>query len=278
MNLSYTTDAALQERGLKEYGRKTSGLPAWGYLAILWVPLTLLVRWGLSRNLMRDAATSGQLAAAAVVAGAFVLFIGWKARRPAASTSPEEISVSFDDQGMSKKTRQADARIAWGAFLRFVETDGFFFLHTTNVIAELIPKSAFGSAEQLAAFRTLLESKVRKTPQNGHPVLGKTRPVFYLLFGGILVALFVAVGVAGRSGRADVSVERYLDWKDEGLIREVSIRNGGELIVRLGEPYVFEGRSYEYVRVTIPPSKRGSADYLDDLVGDLPSRAVRDER
>lgn len=277
LTLAYTLDADLQARGLREYGRKVKGLPIWGSLLILWVPLTLLVRWGLSKNWMRDAETWQQLGAAAFLAGLFVLFIGWKARRPRSRTA-EAVSMRLDDQGLSKTSPQGEARIAWSAYLRFVETENYFFLHSTPEIVELIPKSALAGPEAVAACRALLESKVARTVQDGHPVLGKTRPVFYALFAGILVAMVAAVKIAGTSNRLDASVEQYLEWKDQDLVREVSIRSGGVLVVRLHRPYRKEGRSNEFVHVTLPAARRGDAAYLDELVGDLPSRAVKDER
>ena len=71
-------------------------------------------------------------------------------------------TVTFDDEGAKSDSDMGHLETNWTSFDRFTETRNLFLIYQTRDIARLVPKRAFASEEDLARFRALLSSKVRR--------------------------------------------------------------------------------------------------------------------
>jgi YcxB-like protein len=74
----------------------------------------------------------------------------------------DEYNLTFSDSGIEFRTEHVNASIAWSMFTRVIENDKFYLtvygrdLHAVSVI----PKRAFVSSQQEAAFREMLRRHI----------------------------------------------------------------------------------------------------------------------
>ena len=71
-------------------------------------------------------------------------------------------TVNFDEQGIRSDTQLGHIEAPWSSFERFRETKNLFLLYQTKDYAGIVPKRVFSSPEQLAEFRNLIGSRVRR--------------------------------------------------------------------------------------------------------------------
>ena len=64
------------------------------------------------------------------------------------------------EDGIGVKTDIADIKYAWKAIVRKTETDKYFFLFPNAMQALIVPKNAFASPQDLAAFNKLLSANI----------------------------------------------------------------------------------------------------------------------
>jgi hypothetical protein len=72
----------------------------------------------------------------------------------------DEYFLQFSDDGIQFKTAQIDALIQWSLYTKVLENDRFYLLVYGKNMISVIPKRAFASAQQEAAFDALLERKL----------------------------------------------------------------------------------------------------------------------
>ena len=71
-----------------------------------------------------------------------------------------EMTISFDDDGISNVTSQSSTSINWEGFIRAVETETDFLFYTTNKFSYFVPKSAFVSPSDTNVVRCLARAKL----------------------------------------------------------------------------------------------------------------------
>lgn len=71
-------------------------------------------------------------------------------------------SVVFSDDGIRFKTKQLEAKLAWSLYTRLIEvSDLFILIYGTHVgMMTVVPKTAFASQTQEAAFRELVSRHI----------------------------------------------------------------------------------------------------------------------
>jgi hypothetical protein len=87
----------------------------------------------------------------------------WKLRgllRRQAAVS-ERTQVVVGDEGFGAESRGAKSQIAWQRFSDFRESEGHFLLYHSRDRYFVLPKRAFASAQDVAAFRALLQQKIK---------------------------------------------------------------------------------------------------------------------
>jgi hypothetical protein len=72
----------------------------------------------------------------------------------------DEYFLQFSDDGIQFKTAQIDALIQWSLYTKVLENDRFYLLVYGKNMISVIPKRAFASAQQEAAFDELLKRKL----------------------------------------------------------------------------------------------------------------------
>jgi len=72
----------------------------------------------------------------------------------------DEYSLQFSDDGIQFKTAQIDALIQWSLYTKVLENDRFYLLVYGKNMISAIPRRAFASAQQEAAFAELLKRKL----------------------------------------------------------------------------------------------------------------------
>jgi len=77
----------------------------------------------------------------------------------------------FDDGGLHTTTAQWQATLKWSVFDRWLEGTNVILLFSSAEDFRVFPKRAFATAQQLAQFRQLLDSKVIPTSTRGFPVI-----------------------------------------------------------------------------------------------------------
>ena len=79
-----------------------------------------------------------------------------------------EMTWHVNDDGILMQNKFGESRVDWGTFHRFKETRGLFILvyTTTEQMGQFVPKRAFESPEQEAAFREMLRRNI-KGPKAG---------------------------------------------------------------------------------------------------------------
>ena len=115
------------------------------------------------------AATRG-LAAGGLVGGGLALFLAWVARLtfrldPAKRFGDrwEDIrhqKVEVTDEHFRVEDRTSHKRMTWDLVTHWAETEGYFLVYVDPGAYHLVPKRAFGSAEQATGFRQILADRV----------------------------------------------------------------------------------------------------------------------
>jgi hypothetical protein len=72
----------------------------------------------------------------------------------------DEYFLQFSDDGIQFKTAQIDALIQWSLYTKVLENDRFYVLIYGKNMISVIPRRAFASAQQEAAFDELLKRKL----------------------------------------------------------------------------------------------------------------------
>lgn len=77
----------------------------------------------------------------------------------------DEYFLQFSEDGIQFKTAQIDALIQWSLYTKVLEDDRFYILIYGKNMISVIPKRAFTSAQQEAAFDALLRTKLMMRPE-----------------------------------------------------------------------------------------------------------------
>jgi hypothetical protein len=72
----------------------------------------------------------------------------------------EEFFLQFSDEGLQFKTTQIDALLQWSLYEKVLEDERFYLLIYGKNMISVIPKRAFESAHQEAAFNRMLRRNV----------------------------------------------------------------------------------------------------------------------
>lgn len=72
----------------------------------------------------------------------------------------DEYFLQFSDDGIQFKTAQIDALIQWSLYTKVLENERFYLLVYGKNMISVIPRRAFASAQQEAAFGELLKRKL----------------------------------------------------------------------------------------------------------------------
>lgn len=86
----------------------------------------------------------------------------------------DEYFLQFSEDGIQFKTAQIDALIQWSLYTKVLENDRFYLLVYGKNMISVIPKRAFSSAAQEAAFDALLRTKLRTLPEAKRLSRGQT--------------------------------------------------------------------------------------------------------
>lgn len=90
------------------------------------------------------------------VIGFLHLFVIPRQRFRKGSKSRSESLLQFSDDGIHLKTSQVDSLLQWSLYDKVLEDERLYLLVDEKSLLYLIPKRAFASADQEAAFRALL--------------------------------------------------------------------------------------------------------------------------
>jgi YcxB-like protein len=89
------------------------------------------------------------------------VFPYFSARKAAASTNVQKgTRYEFSPDQIRVESSTASSRLSWEAYKRVTETKSAFLLFLQNNAAHVIPKHAFVSKEQIAAFREMLRANL----------------------------------------------------------------------------------------------------------------------
>ncbi len=77
----------------------------------------------------------------------------------------DEYFLQFSEDGIQFKTAQIDALIQWSLYTKVLENDRFYLMVYGKNMISVIPKRAFSSAAQEAAFEALLRTKLLTQPE-----------------------------------------------------------------------------------------------------------------
>ena len=86
----------------------------------------------------------------------------------------DEYFLQFSEDGIQFKTAQIDALIQWSLYTKVLENDRFYLLIYGKNMISVIPKRAFSSAAQEAAFDALLRTKLLTRPEDKRLSASKT--------------------------------------------------------------------------------------------------------
>ncbi len=71
-------------------------------------------------------------------------------------------AISFDEEGMTFSSERGTIRALWGDFERFKENKKLFILLDPNLLMRILPKRAFDSEAEIAAFRAIVAARLKK--------------------------------------------------------------------------------------------------------------------
>jgi hypothetical protein len=84
----------------------------------------------------------------------------------------DEYTLQFSDDGIQFKTAQIDALVQWNLYSKVIKNERFYLMVYGQDMISVIPRRAFASAQQEAAFDELLK---RKLPSCSDPKRLSTR-------------------------------------------------------------------------------------------------------
>ena len=278
--VQYQATPEVLTKAVSELRRSLGGTSLRVSVAILWIGLLFLGRFVLSETVMKQAEKPAQLAVAALGSTIVALLIWRNSVRKKAGdpVTIQEMNFRFSEIGVEKQTNATESRIDWQAFAEYRESKGYVFLcypktHPGAItLAEVLPKAAFQSPEELNSFRKLLEAKLK--PGKEAP---RTRPIFWVAAGFIvllMVTVSMAIPVIEEMQTAEITVAEYFQLKKEGRIWEVWIADDGKLKARLTEIVTRNGKVYRKVRSRVSPDKLDDDEYFNKLVEGIPERRV----
>ena len=98
--------------------------------------------------------------------GARYLLTPWRTRRiyrqQKAMQRPR--TLSWDDDYLTSEGADSTARIPWSDFIRWRENDQLFMLYLSDVAFHIVTKRAFNDADEISAFRRLVQQKIAPRP------------------------------------------------------------------------------------------------------------------
>ncbi len=268
LTLTFTYTRELHDRAVRELSRGRFILRPWQVHALI----GLIIGWAAFGVLsVTKTPLSTRVAIAAAVVVAAILY--FRTRITANPTTPlpldQTVAIRVTEEGLHSRLGDSENHRPWLDFLRLNEDSEYLYIHWKNLHFQTIPKAAFASPEDVEALRALLRGMVAAAPSEPRPlraILGRTRPVFYLLFLGA-IALIMFAGRSLTDPVADIGVQEFLELKAKGLIQEVRVRER-ELIVVLKQEIPKNGATYWRLRLPRPANDED----LDFLMEDLPAR------
>jgi uncharacterized membrane protein (UPF0136 family) len=192
ITVKYQLTQSMAEEAGRQFGSKKVGAPAWVMAVIVWVLFSLPLRAVLAAKLMTDYSKTEQLAVASVISAVIVGFIAWRVRKARSTVEPQEVTFIFTDLGVDKRDLHSESKLDWKAFEKFLETQKYFFLCYPNNTVDIVPKEAFTSPQDAEALGTLISSRLPSGEPKHHPIRGRTRWVFYILFFLTLLLVFLS--------------------------------------------------------------------------------------
>ena len=75
------------------------------------------------------------------------------------ATRDLEQSFRFTEEGIDARLQTGEAKLDWKTWMKFRETDRFFFLYPAQEMITVLPKRAFSGAVEIDSFRELLKRK-----------------------------------------------------------------------------------------------------------------------
>lgn len=130
---------------------------------IAWIPLGMaMASYAAMYRKYPDLTHDLNVVLAAIVIGGVLLFVSmlYKQRIYRHAALPEDSwffanqTIEADSEGISIESASARALYKWSSFVYSVEDEHNFYLFIDNAQALVIPKSAVGSLDQLAQFRS----------------------------------------------------------------------------------------------------------------------------
>lgn len=96
-----------------------------------------------------------------------ITYLVWAApilavRKLLSATRDREQEFRFDEEGSEVMNAVSPGRFDWKTWVRFRESGRFFFLYPTSRVLHIVPKRAFSSDAERAAFRNLLKLKLKR--------------------------------------------------------------------------------------------------------------------
>lgn len=257
LTLTYTYTRELHDRSVQEITRGRLVLRPWHVRSLL----GLFFGWAAFAVLsVTKTPVPIRAAVAAAVALAAVLWF-WKriTTRPPLPFD-QAVAVRLTDEGLQSRIGESEHLRPWSELLRLNEDGEYLHIHWKNLLLTTLPKAAFASAEDVETLRVFLRTKATTAIPDPAPlrsILGRTRPVFYLLFlGAIALVMFV-----GPALHAPVIGEpEFLELKSKGLIHEVEVRTETLLVV-LKQDVPRNGKRYRKFRLP-RPKDGGDLDHL----------------
>jgi hypothetical protein len=184
ITLKYSLTKDTYRDATNHLARKVSGISLGMSYLIIWVALSFMSNWLFSTQLMPGFPSSARLVLAGVVSGVIVAVWASKVRKLRSEVEPQEVTFIFSDLGVEKRTLHTEGKLEWKAYVKFSETDKYYFLHYNSRLADIVPKGAFATPQDAASFREMLTTRVRSAELDPHP-----RRRFLLL----LILIFVAI-------------------------------------------------------------------------------------
>jgi hypothetical protein len=83
---------------------------------------------------------------------------------------PKQLDVTLGDASMEIRTETTTTSMTWNHFVKVSETEHLFLLMNETKGCHLLPKRAFGTAQELDEFRRFAQARVGREV-NGFPVL-----------------------------------------------------------------------------------------------------------
>jgi hypothetical protein len=93
------------------------------------------------------------------VAWYFIFRVMLKRTFQAATNLHDPVQYTFDDAEVRVETAEHQTSYQWSAFQKAVEMPEWFLLHQNKSVFNPVPKSAFGSEQEMSRLRNLLIAK-----------------------------------------------------------------------------------------------------------------------